>query len=56
MQRTLNFVVGSFFALADINDAEQRLVDTEALCKGSKILRVAQEPNLLQLQGKFIET
>jgi hypothetical protein len=38
MKRTLYFVVGSFFALTNINDAEQGLVDTEALCKGSKIL------------------
>jgi hypothetical protein len=41
MKRTLYFVVGSFFALTNINDAEQGLVDTEALCKGSKILLMA---------------
>jgi hypothetical protein len=55
MNHTFYLVVGSFFALTNINDAEQRLVDTEALCEGSKLLRMAQEPNLLQFKGEFIE-
>jgi hypothetical protein len=54
--RTLYLVVGSFFAMANINDAEQRLVDTEALSERSKLLRMSQESNLLQLHGKLIET
>ena len=49
-------MIGSFFALTDVNKTKQRLVDTEALSKRSELRRSAQKSDLRQLHCKLIKT
>jgi hypothetical protein len=52
---TFNLVVGTFFALSDVNNTKKRLVDGEALGECAEQMRMAKHANRCELLRELIE-